>query len=118
MEKDPRWLEKNSILAMGFGGALVPNKPFRFPVAHSGKKLDADGTKNAILTQMHERLQFVKPPEPIVGDILFDYANLLMRTDILESAEAVYALAIQYGGPRTPLARARRAHVQALLKKR
>jgi tetratricopeptide (TPR) repeat protein len=118
MEKDPRWLEKNSILAMGFGSALVPNKPSRFPVAHGRKKLDAEGTKDAIVTQMHERLQFVKPPEPIVGDILFDYANLLMRTDILESAEAVYALAVQYGGPRTALARARRAHVQALLKKR
>jgi tetratricopeptide (TPR) repeat protein len=116
MEKDPRWLEKNSILAMGFGSALVPNKPVRFPVAHTGK-LDADGTKNAILTQMHERLEFVKPPDPIVGDILFDYGNLLMRTDILESAEAVYGLAIEYGGPRTALAKARRAHVQELLRK-
>jgi tetratricopeptide (TPR) repeat protein len=118
MEKDPRWLEKNSILAMGFGSALVPNKPARFPVAHGPKKLDAEGTKEAILIQMSERLPLVKAPDPIVGDILFDYANLLMRTDILESAAAVYALAIEYGGPRTALAKARYAHVEALLDQR
>ncbi len=113
--RDPRWLETHSILAMGFGSATVPNRPSRFPRGNNGKPLDAKQTKEAIFTQMHERLQFVRPPEPIVGDILFDYANLLMRTDALENAKAVYALAIKYGAPRAPLAKRRIAYLRAML---
>jgi tetratricopeptide (TPR) repeat protein len=113
--REPRWLETHSILAMGFGSATVPNRPSRFPRGNDGKPLDAQQTKEAIYTQMHERLQFVKPPEPIVGDILFDYANLLMRTDALENAKAVYELAIKYGAPRAPLAKRRVVYIRQLI---
>ncbi|HEX8254889.1 MAG TPA: tetratricopeptide repeat protein [Thermoanaerobaculia bacterium] len=113
--KDPQWLRTHSILAMGFGSARVPNPPSRFPLDNNGKPLDAVRTAEAIQYQMKERLQFVKPPEPIVGDILFDYANLLMRTDILETADAVYKLAIEYGAPRTALAKQRREFIRKRL---
>ncbi len=115
LAKDPRWLDTHSILAMGFGSASVPNPPSRFPSGNDGKPLDAGATKTAIFNQMRERLQFVKPPEPIVGDLLFDYANLLMRTDALESADAVYELAIRYGAPRAALAKQRRAYIRSRL---
>ena len=115
LARDPRWLETHSILAMGFGSATVPNQPSRFPRGNDGKPLDAQRTKEAIYTQMHERLQFVKPPEPIVGDILFDYANLLMRTDALENAKAIYELAIKYGAPRSPLAKRRILYIREML---
>ncbi|HYO78409.1 MAG TPA: tetratricopeptide repeat protein [Thermoanaerobaculia bacterium] len=117
LEKDPQWLRTNAILAMGFGSARVPNPPSRFPVGNDGKPLDAERTADAIQYQMKERLQFVKPPEPIVGDILFDYANLLMRTDILETADAVYKLAIEYGAPRAALAKQRREFIRTRLKR-
>jgi tetratricopeptide (TPR) repeat protein len=110
--RDPRWLETHSILSMGFGSRLAPNKPYRYPTGNEGKPLDAHMTGNGILYQMRERLQFVKPPEPVVGDILFDYANLLWHSDP-ESAAAVYELAIRYGAPRSTLAKQRRAHLIA-----
>lgn len=116
LAKDPKWLQNHSILAMGFGSARVPNVPSRFPPGNNGRRLDAADVKSAIFNQMRERLQFVKPPEPIVGDILFDYANLLMRTDAIESAHAVYGLAIEYGAPRAALAKQRRAYIDSVLK--
>lgn len=117
LEIDPKWLETHSILSMGFGSGRVPNKPSQFPRGNDGRPLDAGAVKSAIINQMQERLQFVRPPEPVVGDILFDYANLLMRTEILESADAFYELAIEYGAPRTPLAKQRRAYIRSKLKK-
>jgi tetratricopeptide (TPR) repeat protein len=113
--RNPRWLDTHSILAMGFGSATIPNKPSSFPRGNNGQPLDADATKSSIREQMQERLQFVKPPEPIVGDILFDYANLLMRTDAIETARAVYELAVKYQAPRAPLAKRRIAHIKAML---
>jgi streptomycin 6-kinase len=99
-----------NFLSMGFGSALAPNKPYRYPTGNEGKALDAHMTHIGILYQMRERLQFVKPPEPVVGDILFDYANLLWYTDP-DSAKSVYGLAIPYGAPRSALAKQRQAHL-------
>ena len=113
--RDPRWLASHAILAMGFGSAPVPQAPSHYPRGNDGKPLTASELKTQIFAQMRERLQFVKPPDPIVGEILFDYGNLLMRTDALESADAIYALAIKYGAPRTALAKQRRAFIRGML---
>ena len=91
--------------------------PARFPRDHTGKALDARETRQAIHVQMAERLQFVSPPDPIVGDLLFDYANLLMLTDTMENAAAIYKLALRYGTPRAALAQQRMAHARSLVKR-
>jgi hypothetical protein len=97
--------------------AVVPNAPSQWPVGTQARSLAAAEVKLAIMDQMSERLAFVKPPEPIVGDILFDYGNLLMRTDTMESAEAIYDLAIAYGAPRAELARKRRDYARSVIKR-
>jgi hypothetical protein len=102
---------------MDFGNAAVPRRPAWVPLDNSRKALSLEDTSQAILVQMHERLQFVKPPDAVVGDLLFDYGNLLMLTGTMESASAVYDLAVQYGAPRSALAKQRKAYAESVIKR-
>lgn len=47
--------------------------------------------------QLEERMTFIKPEDVIVGEILFDLGNVKALTDDVETALAVYDLAITYG---------------------
>lgn len=116
LAKDHDLLRTRSVLGLDFGTGAVPRMPARFPRDSAGKPLDAEGTRQAIHVQMTERLQFVPPPDAIVGDLLFDYANLLMLTDTMENAVGLYELALRYGTPRAPLAQQRLAHARSLIK--
>ena len=118
MAGNPDWLRTHSVLGLDFGSGTVPRMPARFPSGNRGKTLDAEETKQAIFVQMSERLQFVSPPEPIVGDLLFDYANLLMLTETMENAAAIYEIALRYKTPRAALAQQRLAHARRLIAKR
>lgn len=113
-----RTKKNHSILGLDFGTAAVPKMPVRFPNGNSGRPLDAEGTRGSLMSQLHERLAFVAPPDALVGDLLFEFANLLMLTDVVESGAAMYELAIEYGTPRAALAKQRLAHARAILKKR
>jgi len=117
LAKDAGWLRSHSVLGLDFGNAAIPKLPARFPVDNRGNRLDAVGTRSAIHMQMAERLQFVPAPDAIVGDLLFDYANLLMLTDTMENATAIYDLALRYGTPRAELARQRMAHARQVAKR-
>jgi hypothetical protein len=57
----------------------------------------------------------VQPPEPIVGDILFDYGNLLLLEKNYANAAEIYEMAIRYGAPRIDLARQRLAYARKKL---
>lgn len=48
--------------------------------------------------QLSERMSFVRPPEPIVGQLLFDLGNIYALTVSLEATDEVYDLAAEYGG--------------------
>jgi len=114
---NPDLLRTRSVLGLDFGTGTVPRMPASFPRDTTGKPANARATREAIHIQMAERLQFVPPPEPIVGDLLFDYANLLMLTDTMENAAAIYELALRYGTPRAVLAQQRLAHARLLVKR-
>lgn len=116
MAANPGWLRTHSILGLDFGSEAIPRMPAGFPSGNDGKPLDARETSHAIHVQMVERLQFVGPPDPIVGDLLFDYANLLMLTDTMENAAAVYELALRYDTPRAALAKQRMEHARMIVK--
>jgi hypothetical protein len=115
MARNPNWLRTHSVLGLDFGTGTIPRMPSRFPRNNTGKTVDADEAEHAILVQMAERLQFVSPPDAIVGDLLFDYANLLMLTETMESAAAIYKLALRYDTPRAALAQQRLAHARSLV---
>jgi len=117
LAKDPNYFRTRSVLNMDFGNATIPRHPTTVPLDNSRKALDLGQTGAAIFVQLGERMQFVQPPDPVVGDLLFDYGNLLMLTDTMESASAVYDLAIKYGAPRSALAKQRKAHAQSLIER-
>jgi tetratricopeptide (TPR) repeat protein len=107
LAKDPAWLRTHSVLGVDFGTAAVPKMPARL-------QLDAESTLSAIHIQLLERLQFVPPPDAVVGDLLFDYGNLQMLIGTVENAAALYDMALQYGTPRAALARQRALHARGI----
>ena len=54
---------------------------------------------DAMEYQLEERLKFVKPPDPVVAGLIFDYASIEAATGTLESAEKLLQMAVEYGYP-------------------
>jgi tetratricopeptide (TPR) repeat protein len=107
LEKDPAWLASNSVLGVDFGSAPKPEAPFRWPDGLNGAK-----AMMALNFQLHERLGFVKPPDPLVAGLLFDLGNLLATQLTAEHGLAVYDLAATYKPATAELLEARRAFMR------
>lgn len=116
LRTDPHWLETHALLGIDFGDAVIPKAPASFPDDNSGQPATARDVTDALFYQLHERYAFVRTPEPIVGSLLFDWANLTTRTEVLESAAALYREALRFGTPRRELARRRLRHVEQVLR--
>lgn len=116
LASDAKWLEKSSVLGLDFGKGVVPRRPSSWPKDNSGKPATPERVVDALYYQLNERLEFVKPPDPLVGDLLMDWANLMVLTGVLESAEALYLQALAFGTTNKPLAQQRLTNVQRLLK--
>lgn len=114
LAKDPTWLQTHSVLGLEQGTGRLPTQPRKAARGNRGQLLAPGETAAAIHLQLTERMQFVRPPDPIVGDLLFDYANLLMLTDIVENATVLYELALKYETPRAELARKRLSRAREL----
>ncbi len=67
---------------------------------HLGNRRSLTEIEKALAYQLHERLEFVKPPEPIVADLLADLSNVIAVTREAADAEAVFALARSFGTSR------------------
>lgn len=91
-QKDPAWFEKHSVLELE-PGAIGET------VRAGGKDYAANDITTAILYQLGERLQFVKPPDAAVASLLYDYAAIEAAMRSMESAKHVLALAAKYGYP-------------------
>jgi tetratricopeptide (TPR) repeat protein len=113
---DPHWLESHSVLGIDFGTGAIPKLPSAFPAGNDGKALTAEKVKHALWYQLDERYQFVRPPDAVVGTLLFEWANLLVRTDALESAVAIYREAIRYRTPNVGLASRRLQRAEKALR--
>lgn len=101
LERDPHWLETHSVLGIDFGSQPKPvssNAPLKRHLGHARRALEY---------QLHERMSFVSPPDPVVGDLLFDLSNICALTFNVEHAQAVLALAFEYGVPKPALAELR-----------
>jgi hypothetical protein len=89
---DPRWLQSNSVTGLDFGADAQPRKPERWPKESGGP----EGVITALFYQLHERMAFVPPPDPLVGSMIAELANLLMLYRSAELAIPVYDLALSY----------------------
>ncbi len=91
-EKAPDYFKKHSVLE------LQPDQIGPLLVI-GGKTMPAKDVEKAIEYQLQERMQFVKPPDPSVSSLLFDYASIEAATEVLESAKPILQLAVKYGYP-------------------
>lgn len=109
MEKDPDWFRKHSVLGADFRARENTRQPQRLATDHLGQQKSLAETEEALIYQLHERLEFVKPPDPIVADLLFDLGNVLALTRTEEHAKAIHELALSYGPKHGDLVRSRLA---------
>jgi tetratricopeptide (TPR) repeat protein len=69
---DPAWLETHSVLGTRRGQdvTILAN-------GNRGENLSPAQLEEALIYQLHERLQFVQPPDAIVADLLLALGNLV-----------------------------------------
>jgi tetratricopeptide (TPR) repeat protein len=89
-ERDPAYFKGHSVLE------LDP-KQMSGAMNIDGRTFSPKEVAEAIQYQLQERLQFVKPPDPAVASLLFDYAAIEASTNILESAKELLEMAEDYG---------------------
>jgi len=107
---DPAWLTTHSVTGVDFGAGRKPVMPSQWPPGQG-----PDSTGEALRYQLHERMGFVKPPDPIVGALLADYADLTALESTVEDALPVYDLALEYRPARADLIQRRRAHLADMI---
>jgi tetratricopeptide (TPR) repeat protein len=91
-QKDSHYFETHSVLQ------LRPEK-IGEQIIVGEQKLSPKQLADAIQYQLAERLQFVKPPDPAVASLLFDYAAIEAATKTLELAKEILQMTIEYGYP-------------------
>jgi hypothetical protein len=106
LAKDPQWLEKNRVLGLDFGPDEVPVAPAILPIDSEGKLKGVDELLDDIGYQLEERMKFVKPPDPIAGDLAASAGDLVYAGSD-GSPVRHYELALRYGAPRADLLRKR-----------
>ncbi len=91
--KDPAWLKSHSVLGMNFGTGDAPEMSVTLPKGAT----NAEDVVKALTYQLHERMAFVPAPDPMVGGMLADLADLLSLFRSVDVAIPVYGLALNYG---------------------
>jgi len=89
--KDPAWAQTHSVLGLDFGTGDVPLTPKVFPSGQS-----PDRVRKALIHQLHERLAFVPPPDPLVAGMIADLADLEGLLATADHAVPLYDLALKY----------------------
>lgn len=97
LAKDPAWLKNHTVLGADFGTEGKPRRPEPLPKDHLGAEKSLAQIEEALTYQLHERLEFVKRPDALVADLLFDLGNVLALREASEHARAVYQLSLDYG---------------------
>jgi tetratricopeptide (TPR) repeat protein len=86
MQKNPTWLEANSVLGESFTTRKYAQEQARIT--------------EGVTYQLNERLQFVAPPDPIIADLLYDTARLYDSNFDYASAVPLYKASLRFGGTR------------------
>ncbi|QWF17783.1 hypothetical protein [Lysobacter capsici] len=114
LAKDPGYLAKRSVAGVNFGNALVPTMP-AMPAGNDGKPVSPSMLHDSMSYQLFERTQFVKPTDPIVANVLRDWATVHLVGGSIENANTLYELAVTYGAPHDALMKRRQAHIRTIL---
>ncbi|SDW06450.1 hypothetical protein SAMN05421681_10148 [Lysobacter enzymogenes] len=117
MASDPGYLQGRSIAGVSFAADLVPPLPAQLPPGNDGRPVAAWELNKALSYQLFERTAFVAPPDPVVANLLMDWATLNLAGGPIESAAALYPMAVRYGARRDALMERRLAHIRRVLAK-
>jgi hypothetical protein len=90
LARDPAWLETHSVLDFDFGTDKVPVIPDVWG------KHGSEAVLGALRYQLHERLAFVSPPDPIVGELIGVYADYAAVSLPVDYAIPLYDLALSF----------------------
>ena len=112
---DPTRLTRQSIAGLQFGDATVPPLPTSRPAGNDGRPVSTYALNHAFAYQLGEGMQFVAPRDPVVANLLSDWAALNMAGGPMENVVALYALARRYGADTEVMAR-REAEANRVLK--
>lgn len=92
--RDPDHFGKHSVLE------LTPDTVGQ-KVSIGGGEMSRETVRTALRYQLTERMQFVKPPDPVVASLLLDYAAVEAADRTLESARKLLSLSMEYGVQQT-----------------
>lgn len=112
---DPNALEGRSVAGVTFEATTVPPLPMTYPPGNDGKPVKPHELDQALYYQLNERLQFVKPKDAVVANLLEDWATLNLAGGPVENAAALYPLAWRYGAPKSGLSLAREHEARRIL---
>jgi hypothetical protein len=114
LKRDPHYLDHRSVAGLDFSRALIPKMP-AMPLGNDGRRVSPALLERSLSYQLFERTQFVKPKDPVVANLLMDWATLHLAGGSIENATALYDLAERYGAPRDALMNQRQARIRAVL---
>ena len=112
-----RWDRRRSIAGVAFDDALVPSLPKAMPAGNDGRPVKPYELDRAFRYQLGERMQFVRPKDWVVSNLLSDWATLNLAGGPLENARALRGLALLYGAPQASTWSRRLARIQGVLAK-
>lgn len=115
LARNPHYLEGRSITGVAFEQTLVPALPIAMPAGNDGRPVKPWQLNSALAYQLHERTGFVRPTDPVVANLLLDWATLNLAGGPIETADAVYNLAVTYGAERDALMRNRQSYIRRVL---
>ena len=110
--REPDYLKRHSIAGVRFEAKPVPALPTVMPTGNDGRPVKPWELDLSLSYQLRERTQFVPAPDPVVANLLSDWATLNLAGGPLENADALYDLAVDYGAPRDALMRERQVYIR------
>ena len=105
LARDPHWLLENSVLGVDFGS---DDRPRLMSATSIHQQEELERIMRGAGYQLRERLQFARPPEDIVSNVLFDLGNAVAVAGDVGVAEEVYGIAWDYAAEPSHLLRIRR----------
>ncbi|SFL19932.1 tetratricopeptide repeat protein [Lysobacter sp. cf310] len=110
--RQPDYLQGRSIAGIRFEANAAPALPTAMPAGNDGKPVKPWQLERSLSYQLRERVQFVPAPDPVVANLMHDWATLNLAGGPLENAAALYDLSVDYGAPRDALMRERLAYIR------
>ena len=113
LQADPNWLETHTISGIKFGDIRATTvETIQGPIP--AISVQGFNVKDAIGSQLQERIGLVKPQDMIVAHLLYELALIEMETGHASDASKELDLALSYGLP-AELAKAQRSRLAPIL---